>query len=481
MEGIEFMRAAGFGVLVVGGVALTALGLAALRVGPAARVRIEPERPGIGARTRVAIVVEEPTRGLADVKVELWQGDQRYPLAERQLRPRPSWAFWGPRTPREQLTVEVGAQCQSGLREGEAVLRVTAERASAWLRHPEPVIAELKLPVRLVPPALEVLSEQHYVAQGGAEVVVYRAGSSSVRDGVQAGERFFPGQPLPGATNGERFALFGVPYDLADVSRVQLVAADDVGNGTRRTFIDRFFPRPLATDTIQLTDAFLDKVVPEIRSQTPALRDAGGRLENYLAINRDLRRQNAEELAALARNSAGRFLWHEPFLALHNGQVMAAFADRRSYVYGGKQVDQQDHLGFDLASIKRAEVTASNAGTVVLARYLGIYGNAVVVDHGYGLMTLYAHLSSLGVKAGDSVARGQSLGRTGDTGLAGGDHLHFTVLVAGLPVNPAEWWDGHWIQDRLVRKLGSAFGEPGSAPVPPPARAEAHGAPPQAK
>lgn len=475
------MRVAGWGVLVLGAVALGGLGLAAFRVGPAAQVRMLPDLPGIGARTRVTIDVEEPTRGLSDVKVELWQGDQRFPLVQRQFAPRPAWAFWGPRTQRERLTVEVGAQSQRGLHEGEAVLRVTAERAGAWLRNPDPVVAELKLPVRLVPPALEVLSEKHYVAQGGAEVVVYRVGASSVRDGVQAGARFFPGAPLPGAANGERFALFGVPYDLADPGRVQLVASDDVGNSARRAFVDRFFAKPLATDTIQLTDAFLDKVVPEIRAQTPGLRDAGGRLENYLAINRDLRRQNADELVALARNSAPRFLWHEPFLALHNGQVMAAFADRRTYVYGGQNVDQQDHLGFDLASVKRATVTASNAGTVVLARYFGIYGNAVVVDHGYGLMTLYAHLSAFDVKAGDSVTRGQAVGRTGDTGLAGGDHLHFTVLVAGLPVNPAEWWDGHWIQDRLARKLGSAFGEAGAAPTVAGASADAHGAVPQAK
>jgi murein DD-endopeptidase MepM/ murein hydrolase activator NlpD len=476
-----FMRGAGWAVVVVGALGLTGLGLAAFRVGPAPQVRITSDLPGIGARTRVTIDVEEPTRGLSAIEVVLWQGDERFPLAQRQFVARPAWAFWGPRTAREQLVVEVGAQSQRGLREGEAVLRVSAARAGAWLRAPEPALAELKLPVRLVPPAVEVLSTQHYVAQGGAEVVVYRVGPSSVRDGVQAGERFFPGAPLPGAANAERFALFGVPYDLADVGRVQLVATDDVGNTTRRTFVDRFFAKPLTSDTIQLTDAFLDKVVPEIRAQTPGFRDAGGRLENYLAINRDLRRQNADELVALARDSAPRFLWHEPFLALHNGQVMAAFADRRTYVYGGQQVDQQDHLGFDLASVKRAEVTASNAGAVVLARYFGIYGNAVVVDHGYGLMTLYAHLSSFAVKPGDSVRRGQTLGRTGDTGLAGGDHLHFTVLVAGLPVNPAEWWDGHWIQDRVVRKLGQAFADPGASQVPEPARAGAHGAAPQAK
>ena len=138
-------------------------------------------------------------------------------------------------------------------------------------------------------------------------------------------------------------------------------------------------------------------------------------------------------------------------------KVMAHFADRRSYVYRGKGVDQQDHLGLDMAGLARAPVPAANDGVVVLAKFFGIYGNAVVVDHGYGLMSLYGHLSAIDVKEGQSVTRGQILGRTGDTGLAGGDHLHFAILLQGLPVSPIEWWDAHWLNDRIARKLGPAF------------------------
>jgi murein DD-endopeptidase MepM/ murein hydrolase activator NlpD len=102
-------------------------------------------------------------------------------------------------------------------------------------------------------------------------------------------------------------------------------------------------------------------------------------------------------------------------------------------------------------------VQSDNDGRVVLARYFGVFGNCVVVDHGYGLQSLYAHLSTMSVKQGDQVKRGQELGRTGATGLAGGDHLHFTTVLHGLPVTPVEWWDDHWIQDRLKLKLGAAL------------------------
>jgi murein DD-endopeptidase MepM/ murein hydrolase activator NlpD len=160
----------------------------------------------------------------------------------------------------------------------------------------------------------------------------------------------------------------------------------------------------------------------------------------------------------LAESSAPAFLWNERFLQMPNTQVMSTFADRRTYLYEGRPVDEQTHLGYDLASTRRASVPAANNGIVVLARYFGIYGNAVVIDHGFGLMSLYGHLSSIAVSEGEEVARGQSVGRSGQSGLAGGDHLHFTMLLQGLPVNPVQWWDAHWIRDRLSTKLGPVLG-----------------------
>jgi murein DD-endopeptidase MepM/ murein hydrolase activator NlpD len=140
-----------------------------------------------------------------------------------------------------------------------------------------------------------------------------------------------------------------------------------------------------------------------------------------------------------------------------NTAIKASFAERRSYVYQGHEIDQQDHLGLDMASVRAAPVPNTNDGVVVYAGYLGIYGNCVVVDHGYGLQSLYGHLSSIDLKVGDKVTRGQTLGRSGASGLAGGDHLHFALMLQGLPVNPIEWFDRKWIHDRLKLKLGAAL------------------------
>lgn len=457
------------GLLVIGlGLAALLVGVGYFGVGPAPDITITPELPGIGKRTPVVIAAAAGGRGLGPFKVELVQGERVVPLAARELVPRPAWKFWGPRTAADTVRVEVGKETVPELKGGEATIRVTAERAGTWLRRPPAVVRELALPVRLVPPTLAVVSTRTYVAQGGAEAVVYRVGEGATRDGVRAGAWWFPGYPLPGGAAGERFALFAVPYDQADAATVRLVAADAVGNEAEASFIDQFFPKPFSTDTIELDDRFLDKVVPEIMAQTPELADRGSKLDNYLQINGDLRRRNAEELRALAAKSPAEFRWRGAFLPLPNGQVMSAFADRRNYLYGGKQVDRQDHLGFDLAATRQAAVPAGNAGVVALARYFGIYGNTVVIDHGYGLMSLYAHLSAIAVKEGEPVERGQELGRTGESGLAGGDHLHFTTLLHGLAINPVEWWDAHWIQDRLESKLGPALsGAPAAATATP--------------
>jgi murein DD-endopeptidase MepM/ murein hydrolase activator NlpD len=396
---------------------------------------------------------------LGKVRVEVVQGDLRQVLAEVEATPRQSWRFWGDYTPSETLELEVGSKTIQGLREGEATIRVEAERAATWLRHPGPGVTEIALPVRLRPPSLEILSTANYADQGGSGLVVYRPGDTSVRDGVQAGDHWFPGFPVPGDSERLRFALFGVPYDLEEASAVFLVAEDDVGNRSEVPFLDGLKLHPLQRDTINVDDAFLARVVPRILAETPELESTGDLLQDYLRINGDLRQANAQVLAKLGQASEPQQLWQGPFLQLPGSQVMSSFADRRTYVYQGREVDQQDHLGFDLASVRAAAVPASNAGRVVLARYLGIYGRTVVVDHGYGLLSLYAHLSRIEVEEGQAVDRGETVGHTGATGLAGGDHLHFTLLLQDLAVNPVEWWDGRWVQRRIEDRLqGAAAG-----------------------
>lgn len=436
---------------------LVAAGFVLTRSGPEPTIAIEPAAKVIGRKTPVTIRVDEPKRGIGPVRVELIQGDAVQRLAESNNPVPPAWKFWSKGKTNETIQVNVGKEAVKDLKAGTAIIRVTAERIPAVLRHPQPVVTQVELPVRLVPPTVQVMSTFTYVSQGGAEAVVYRVGETATRDGVRAGTRFFPGYPLPGGGARDRFALFSVPYDMDEVSSVKVIASDDAGNESEVGFIEKFFAKPLRRDTIALSDAFMQKVTTEIMSQTPELADKGNVLDNYLQINRELRKKNNAFIVGLTAKTKQEFLWKQPFLPMVNTAIKAHFADRRSYVYNDKSVDEQDHLGLDMASTKADNVPASNDGIIVFAGYLGIYGNCVVIDHGYGLQTLYGHLSSIAVKEGDKIARGQALGRSGATGLAGGDHLHFAVMLDGLPVSPIEWFDAKWIRDRLKLKLGNAL------------------------
>jgi murein DD-endopeptidase MepM/ murein hydrolase activator NlpD len=317
--------------------------------------------------------------------------------------------------------------------------------------------------VRLTPPALAALSTFHYINLGGSEMVVYRASPADVTSGVLVGDLEYPGYPASGASTIEgvklddpalRIAFFALRYDQDLNTPIRLFARDEAGNTARADFDHTTFPKPFKNSRIQLDDKFLDRVVPAILEGTTEVKPEGDTLAKFLVINGELRRKNAEKIASFARQSAPEILWRgvvfHPFM---NNAVESAFADKRTYIYNGKQVDQQIHLGFDLASFTGMKIQAANRGQVVGAEELGIYGNCVILDHGMGVQSLYGHLSSIGVKAGDIVEKEQELGRSGMTGLAGGDHLHFTMLVNGHMVNPVEWWDQHWIQDRILRKL----------------------------
>jgi murein DD-endopeptidase MepM/ murein hydrolase activator NlpD len=306
------------------------------------------------------------------------------------------------------------------------------------------------------------------VNHGGAEFVVFRTTPQDVDAGVRVGERSYPA--YPGSSVGlrdpaVRVAFFALLYDQDLNTPVEVFARDAAGNQATAALPDyRPFPKPFGRSRIPLDDRFLNRVVPAIAEKTPGMPiDTSNVLQGFLTINGELRRKNAETIASYAAKSAPEMMWKENFQQLGNSQVEARFADNRTYVYQGKDVDQQVHLGFDLAVTANVPIVAAQRGVVMHADYLGIYGNCVILDHGLGVQSLYAHLSAIDVKPGDRVEKGQTLGRSGMTGLAGGDHLHFTMLVNGQPVNPVEWWDTKWMQDRVFRKVSEAAAGASSA------------------
>ena len=435
-------------------VVILAVGWKALQnQGPAITIKDPPR--GLGQSTQLHIQARDAHHNVRRIDLEVFQAGHLLYGIEYAVSASPAH-WWKFRSRQESVldwTAPLNRKLMRGLSEGSADIEITASNDS-WGRCFRGGQSRLRLtlPVRFTPPSIEVLTTQHYINQGGCDMVLFHVSPGAVASGVQAGKYFFPGFPVKPSLPETRLALFAYPWDLDPATPARIVARDDAGNETLANFSYRVFPKKFHTDTIRLTEAFMEHVVPPIMSQTPELDDEGSLLKNFLEVNGRLRETDAERLIELSQRTSPRFLWHEAFIRLPS-KTEAYFADYRTYLYNGQVVDHQTHLGFDLAGLEHMPVEAANDGVVVLAGFLGIFGNAVVIDHGCGLQTLYGHLSQIGVKAGDAVKRGQIIGRSGETGLAGGDHLHFSVLLDGIPVNPTEWWDPHWIHDRIEAKL----------------------------
>jgi murein DD-endopeptidase MepM/ murein hydrolase activator NlpD len=445
--------------------------LLATRAEPLApTVEVEGMPDTIGRGTQMRVTARDRGSGLAHVEVRLVPGEGGTPLVlARQDFPRQDWLGSG--VYETTLAPALGANVP--VPEGPAKIEVWATDHS-WLsalRRSPRFTRDVKVDV--TPPALTVLSKRHAPRVGGSELAILQVGPDAVESGVQVGEILFPATPGLFKDPQLRAVLFAVPENAPNALPVA-VATDSAGNRAGAALDIHVEPRKFAQKTLPVTDAFLSRKVPELLAAN-GLQDDGNLLDGYLRINRDLRQATEARIRELCRDSAPAPLWTESFLRMP-AAPLSGFADRRTYLYDGKVIDHQTHLGYDLASLKNSPVPAANAGRVVFTGPLGIYGNAVILDHGLGLFSLYGHLSEIGVAQGAEVHRGDPVGKTGDTGLAAGDHLHFSMMIHGVHVDPVEWWDQHWIGDHVLARLA----EHPKAPPPQPSQPAQSEAPSQA-
>ncbi|MBI2835418.1 MAG: M23 family metallopeptidase [Acidobacteria bacterium] len=456
------LRIASIFVLVI----IVAVGGGYLLAGFAAAPAIEVMRPrkAVGTDGTLEMVVHAEGR-LSRFDAFLEQQGQRYRVFSLD-DPSSGTKIQQEAENRMRVTAPLGKRAIPALRPGPARLTVTAARPVLYGLRTLETIASRDLELRFTPPRLSIASRHHFVNHGGAEMAVYRVSPSEVESAVQVGDTLYPGFPASGAgvTNADlalKVSFFALVYDQDLGTAIRLFARDEAGNTARANFDHRIFPKPMRRSRIEITDEFMRRTVPDIVEHSPELGSLPlstdeELLQAFLRVNGELRRKNADKIASFAAETSPQIVWEGAFTQLSNSQVESTFADHRTYFYKGREIDQQVHLGFDLAVTANVPVHASNTGKVLYADYLGIYGNCAIIDHGMGVQTLYGHLASLDVKPGDRVTKGQTIGRSGMTGLAGGDHLHFTMLVNGRMVSPVEWWDPHWIEDRVMRKLREA-------------------------
>ncbi|MBJ6801508.1 M23 family metallopeptidase [Geomonas propionica] len=394
----------------------------------------------ISSRVDVTLRLRDRS-GLRSLSVNLVQGQKSFPVLAKEYP-----------TGTKEAAETFRLPAQPGLKEGPVRLEVRAADSSFFgFGSGNRTEQAFNFEYQNKPPAVAILSSAHNISRGGVGLVVYSVNRELVKTGVVFADRFYPAYLQPG---GFYACLFPFPSDLPQERFIpKVLAVDRAGNervtGIYYHVLEKSFPR----DRIELTDAFLEKVSGEFKDRFPK---AATPLEIFLKVNGEGRQADRKILYQVGLKTSTTPFWEGEFLRLPNSAPKGSFSQLRSYFYHGKQVDEQYHLGIDLASLAHSKVPAANNGRVVWADDLGIYGQCVIIDHGLGLQTLYGHLSRIGVKEGDQVKKGDIIGDTGDTGLAGGDHLHFGVVVSGQEVNPIEWWDPSWIKNNVTDKLEEA-------------------------
>jgi len=404
-------------------------------------VEIGADAAVIGLRKELTVTFSDSGRGLGHTEIVITQDNQ----------PRILSAIDYPETGvgRKAISVTVDAATLK-LHDGPAILTLTAVDHALWKNR---ITVTHPVTIDSLPPQIFQLNTQNHINPGGTCVVAYRLSEAALLTGVKVGDLFYPAYPVTLAGKPGYAAYFALPLEaISGVPQIRILARDQAGNETASGIPALIQKRKFRSDKMVLSDGFLGQKMPEFQAAIPELRGKTP-IETFAYVNTLLRADNLKTIQSVCLKSEPRQLWQDTFLRMKNAAPMALFGDHRTYFYGGKPVGESLHIGVDLASLVHAPIEAANSGIVRFTGLLGIYGNAVIIDHGMGLSTLYAHMSGIQVKPDQTVKRGEVIGLSGATGLAGGDHLHFGVAIHGRFVDPREWWDPHWIADNVTKKL----------------------------
>jgi len=402
----------------------------------------------LGGTVELPLQVTDRKSGLRSIVITLNQGDKSAQLLEKTF-PRQAWFKpAGPATLSEKVVID--AQ-KAGIKEGNAELVIAVRDFSLnGLFRGNETLKRIPVTMDTKPPKVIVAHAQRAIHPGGSGMALYTVSEQPGRHGVMIDTTLFPG--FPTGKKDYYISYFALPWDAKQPEKIRVVAFDEAGNEGLAPLATAFKKEPIKRDSINLSEQFLQQKIPEFEQHYPEMK--GTLVEKYLYVNNQVRQSNGQTIAQVCATTDPQQLWTDRFLRMF-GSGRAGFADQRTYLYNGVAIDTQTHLGVDIASLERAEIRAANRGKVVFADYLGIYGNMIIIDHGQGIASLYSHLSSIDTTVGTLVEKDQPIGHSGATGMAGGDHLHFSMLVHGIFVAPIEWWDQHWIDVNIKSALNA--------------------------
>ena len=403
-------------------------------------IEVDELKNTVGKNSPLSVTFSDNKSGLRSIRIALRQGQTEKEVISKTFPKQTTTSQRENNT--EEVNVELNIK-ELGLKDGEATLVIEATDHS-MRRLMKGNIHQISHPVRIdtKAPKITILHSERYIRSGGSGIVIYKI-DDAVKKGVRINGVFTPGFPLIDESDDRYITYFAMPYDAEKLDETLIVAEDEAGNVTEKGFAPIVKKSKAKHDKINIGDNFLSRKIPEFEANYAEMN--GSHLEKFLYANTQVRIMNNKKIHDLCMNPDTKRHWSGRFLRMA-GSGKAGFAERRTYYSKGKPIDKQVHLGVDIASTRRAGVKAANAGKVIFSDYLGIYGHMIMIDHGQGVVSLYSHLSQINVSSDDMVKKGDIIGNTGTSGMAGGDHLHFSMLVNGIFVTPKEWWDPNWIE-----------------------------------
>ena len=343
----------------------------------------------------------------------------------------------------------------------EGNIKIDVLDTSKWnfFRGNQTVVSS-KLIIDKKSPVANVIGNSYLLRQGGSGIIIVEIADENLKDYYISfnDEEVF--ELFPFYKKNFYISIITWPVQIKEFKKVNLVAVDMAGNKSvaKVPFYIKTFAEK--ADDIKVSDEFINGVSKQVLENSE-MNVPNETVDIFLKANKELREKNVKTIREVVRKNFSNILVTsydiKPFLRLENSATVAGFGERRSYFYNDQKIDEAWHLGMDWASSKRAEIIVTNPGKVIYKGYLGIYGDTAIIDHGWGLGSLYAHTSNIDVEVNDEVKTGQKIGNTGATGAVFGDHLHFGMLVQGIEVNPNEWLDFTWMKTNVTKTIEDAI------------------------
>ncbi|MCB0323706.1 MAG: M23 family metallopeptidase [Bdellovibrionales bacterium] len=433
----------------------------------APEILITKPPPGVGLEPAVfTFTVRDAQAGVDEIIVRTEQSGEIETVYQQRV---PS------KTKETEVSITLGGK-QSRLREGTMRVMVLAFDRAFWSNSAQ---SSTELVVDFRAPDIEVVTQQHNAVRGGVELVFYKvAGEQNGYSGVAVGPELFPGftaakldQEFAGLSD-LRFALFAVPWQFDDREHVvKVVARDVVGNTSSASMYYRVRDRGYRQREVQLSESFLrSQVDPLYESYLRDLaRLQGSEAEKFVPARtldevlgrtrillRDYPPLVETALKPLFHRTKPERFWSEPFNRVVGRRLPYDFGDTLLYRFGEVELGRLRQSGTSYRTAPNEQIRAANAGQVLYAGELGLRGKTLILDHGFGLMTLYSHLQSIECKVGDRVEPGAVIAVAGSSGWAGEPQTDLEFRLHGIPVRPEEWWDRNWLKGHIEDKIAHA-------------------------